>query len=63
MWKAEKKNESRLEKMYRKGEVDENGSYSYCDDENNLTGSASIIVWRARKLKNIVTARKVEETV
>ncbi|KAI0868389.1 hypothetical protein GGS24DRAFT_482539 [Hypoxylon argillaceum] len=63
MWKAEKKNESRLEKMYRKGEVDENGSYSYCDDENNLTGSASIIVWRARKLKNIVTARKVEETM
>ncbi|KAI1270906.1 hypothetical protein F5Y07DRAFT_384764 [Xylaria sp. FL0933] len=50
MYVAEVKNESRLRRMYRKGEVDETGSYSYLTDENNKTGSASILTWRARRM-------------
>lgn len=63
MWKAERKNESRLERMYRKGELDSNESYSYYNDENNRTGSASILVWRARKKNDTVRAGKLQETV
>ncbi|KAI0972403.1 hypothetical protein F4678DRAFT_460622 [Xylaria arbuscula] len=44
---AERKNEIRLKRMYRNGEVDE--SYRYGEDEDNQTGSASTLVWRARK--------------
>lgn len=63
MWKAERKNESRLERMYRKGELDSNESYSYYNDENNRTGSASILVWRARKKNDTVRAGKLQETM
>ncbi|GAW15101.1 hypothetical protein ANO14919_045100 [Xylariales sp. No.14919] len=50
MFLAERKNEVRLKRMYRKGEVDK--SYCYWEDENNQTGSASILVWRARKRRD-----------
>ncbi|KAI1349307.1 hypothetical protein F5Y01DRAFT_306145 [Xylaria sp. FL0043] len=50
MYAAEVKNESRLRRMYRKDEVDETGSYSYSTDENNKTGSASILTWRAWRM-------------
>ncbi|KAI0530189.1 hypothetical protein GGR58DRAFT_494306 [Xylaria digitata] len=50
MFLAERKNEIKLKRMYRKGEVD--GSYCYWEDENNQTGSASILVWRARKKRD-----------
>ncbi|KAI0441148.1 hypothetical protein F4803DRAFT_524724 [Xylaria telfairii] len=52
MFRAEEKNEKRLERMYRDAGVDENGSYAYWEDENNQTGSASILMWRARKQKD-----------
>ncbi|KAI0104666.1 hypothetical protein GGR51DRAFT_572588 [Nemania sp. FL0031] len=61
MYKAEVKNEKRLERMYVKGEVDESGSYSYCEDENNITGSASILMWRARKRNNTIVLGNLQE--
>ncbi|KAI0436833.1 hypothetical protein F4803DRAFT_556624 [Xylaria telfairii] len=47
MFQAERKNEAKLKRMYLKDEVDD--SYCYWEDESNQTGSASILVWRARK--------------
>lgn len=44
----EMENESRLRRLYRKNEVDRNKSYCYATDERNQTGSASILVWRAK---------------
>ncbi|KAJ8126439.1 hypothetical protein O1611_g7201 [Lasiodiplodia mahajangana] len=61
MWKAEQKNERRLQQMYVRGEVDDNGSYSYSEDANNITGSASILVWRAENQNGIVRAGNMEE--
>ncbi|KAI1133342.1 hypothetical protein F5Y10DRAFT_287735 [Nemania abortiva] len=49
---AEERNEQRLYRKYLAGDVDERGSYSYLDDENNETGEASIVVWGAKKQKN-----------
>ncbi|GAP91985.2 hypothetical protein SAMD00023353_5700250 [Rosellinia necatrix] len=65
MYKAEGKNEKRLRKMYRTSETNENGpqSYStYSTDEKNITGEASILVWRATTQKNNeVTIGRVQE--
>jgi hypothetical protein len=62
MFLAERRNEIRLKRMYRKGEVDE--SYCYWEDKNNQTGSASILVWRARKKRDgTVQIGNVEEKV
>jgi hypothetical protein len=63
MYDAENKNESRLERMYREGDMDENESYSYSQDDNNLTGSASILVWRAMNQNDTVTTSNLEEKV
>ncbi|KAI0416492.1 hypothetical protein F5X98DRAFT_388057 [Xylaria grammica] len=53
-YKAERKNERRLKKMYRTStsETDESGPQSYSTDEKNITGEASILVWRATIRKN-----------
>ncbi|KAI3343310.1 hypothetical protein F4824DRAFT_439473 [Ustulina deusta] len=61
MYAAERKNERRLRKMYRTGQVDESGRYSYPEDEKNITGEASILVWRAVQKKNAVTIGRVQE--
>ncbi|KAI0974113.1 hypothetical protein F4678DRAFT_458905 [Xylaria arbuscula] len=45
MYLAELKNEKRLYRMHVAGEVDI--SESYPDDERNMTGGATVIVWRA----------------
>lgn len=64
MFRAELKNEKRLERMYRDAEVDENGSYAYWEDENNQTGNASILIWRARRQKDgTVKTGNLEEKV
>lgn len=63
MYAAERKNERRLRKMYRTGQVDESGRYSYPEDEKNITGEASILVWRAVQKKNAVTIGRVQEKV
>ncbi|KAI0106225.1 hypothetical protein GGR51DRAFT_176199 [Nemania sp. FL0031] len=52
MRKAERKNERRLRKMYRTGQVDESGLYSYPRDEENITGEASILIWRATVMED-----------
>ncbi|KAI0975667.1 hypothetical protein F4678DRAFT_277007 [Xylaria arbuscula] len=65
IYKAEAKNEERLRKMYRTSEANESGpqSYStYSTDEKNITGEASILVWRATTQKNNeVTIGRVQE--
>ncbi|KAI1112433.1 hypothetical protein F5Y14DRAFT_442642 [Nemania sp. NC0429] len=60
---AERKNERRLEKMYLEGGDDSNESYSYWNDENNKTGRASILVWRARKENGSVRSGRLEEKI
>ncbi|KAI0408213.1 hypothetical protein F4802DRAFT_551042 [Xylaria palmicola] len=61
---AERKNERRLKRMYRTGQVDESEVNSYPTDENNVTGKASILVWRARTQKNNkVSIGRVQEQV
>ncbi|KAI0100203.1 hypothetical protein GGR51DRAFT_551685 [Nemania sp. FL0031] len=52
MYLAEKRNEKRLYQMYLDGEVDERGSYSYPHDDDNETGEASILVWKAKTQRN-----------
>ncbi|KAI1123470.1 hypothetical protein F5Y10DRAFT_270039 [Nemania abortiva] len=47
MYLAERKNEDTLRRMYRKGDMKQNRSYSFSKDNNNQTASASILVWRA----------------
>ncbi|KAJ2993364.1 hypothetical protein NUW58_g1860 [Xylaria curta] len=62
MHTAERKNERRLRKMYRTGQVNESGSYSYSTDEKNVTGEASILVWRATAQKNnTIAIERVQE--
>jgi hypothetical protein len=63
MFQAEKKNETRLERILRKGKMKVNEPYYYNEDENNDTGSASILIWRAKKQKGIFIAGEAEETV
>ncbi|KAI0452630.1 hypothetical protein F5B21DRAFT_483083 [Xylaria acuta] len=47
MFRAEKRNEDRLKKMYMATrELHETESYSYEEDEKNETGEASILIWR-----------------
>ncbi|KAI0406753.1 hypothetical protein F4802DRAFT_555877 [Xylaria palmicola] len=46
MHKAEMKNERRLKKMFRTSDPNESESQSYAHDERNITGEASIWVWR-----------------
>ncbi|KAI1130428.1 hypothetical protein F5Y10DRAFT_235651 [Nemania abortiva] len=62
IYAAERKNENRLKKMYRTGQVDESAQYSYFKDENNITAGASILVWRATVRKNnILSVGRVQE--
>ncbi|KAI0469488.1 hypothetical protein F4859DRAFT_522939 [Xylaria cf. heliscus] len=62
IYKAEEKNERRLRKSYRTGEVDETGLSSYPTDPKNITAGASILVWRAKvNGDNIVTIGRVKE--
>ncbi|KAI0539525.1 hypothetical protein GGR58DRAFT_512381 [Xylaria digitata] len=52
LYRAEKKNEGRLKKMYMEGQDrDETESYSYEEDERNETGEASILTWRPEVLR------------
>ncbi|KAI0113627.1 hypothetical protein GGR51DRAFT_556775 [Nemania sp. FL0031] len=52
MYLAERKNEDELRRMYRRGEVKGDVSYSYSKDESNQTSSASILVWRVEKMED-----------
>ncbi|KAI1421199.1 hypothetical protein F5Y12DRAFT_768952 [Xylaria sp. FL1777] len=52
IYQAERKNERRLKNMYRTSETDESGPQSYSTDAKNITGEASILVWRATIQKN-----------
>ncbi|KAI0424612.1 hypothetical protein F5Y09DRAFT_323925 [Xylaria sp. FL1042] len=62
MYKAERKNERRLKKMYRTGETDESGPQSYPTDERNITGEASILVWQGEiQENNTVAIKRVQE--
>jgi hypothetical protein len=63
MYQAECKNERRLKKMYRTSETDESGPQSYSTDEKNITGEASILVWRTTIQKNKVSIVRVQEQV
>ncbi|KAI1273894.1 hypothetical protein F5Y07DRAFT_375451 [Xylaria sp. FL0933] len=62
IYKAERKNEKRLRKLYRTNAMDESIPQSYPTDENNITGEASILVWRAMvDENNTVTIKRVQE--
>ncbi|KAI0414691.1 hypothetical protein F5X98DRAFT_389696 [Xylaria grammica] len=61
MARAERKNERRLRRRYRAGQVDESGQYSYPHDGENVTGAASILVWRGKIINNKVTIERVYE--
>ncbi|KAI0400324.1 hypothetical protein F4802DRAFT_500813 [Xylaria palmicola] len=52
MRNAEAKNERRLKKECRKREPDESEAQSYATDKRNITGGASIWVWRATIQEN-----------
>ncbi|KAI1308337.1 hypothetical protein F5Y03DRAFT_405042 [Xylaria venustula] len=59
---AERKNEIRLKRMYRKGKAKE--SYRYWKDEDNQTGSAAIILWRAiKKADGTIQIRNAKEKI
>ncbi|KAI1150327.1 hypothetical protein F4825DRAFT_427106 [Nemania diffusa] len=62
IYKAERKNERRLKKIYRTSEMNESEAQAYATDEKNITGEASILVWRATIQKNNkVAIRRVQE--
>ncbi|KAI0115651.1 hypothetical protein GGR51DRAFT_576679 [Nemania sp. FL0031] len=61
MYAAEQKNEARLRRLYRKGTLDMDSPYSYSEDENNKTGGASFLVWRAKIIDGTVTVGRVRE--
>ncbi|KAI0869700.1 hypothetical protein GGS24DRAFT_477946 [Hypoxylon argillaceum] len=64
IYKAERKNERRLKKIYRTSEMNESEAQAYATDEKNITGEASILVWRATIQKNNkVAIRHVQEQV
>ncbi|GAW25705.1 hypothetical protein SAMD00023353_1101620 [Rosellinia necatrix] len=50
MYLAERRNEKRLYQKYLAEEIDE--SYSYPDDDQNETGEALFLMWRARVGRN-----------
>ncbi|KAI1146947.1 hypothetical protein F4825DRAFT_472060 [Nemania diffusa] len=64
MYLAEQKNEHRLKQMnYHNSLKDTSKPYSYSEDESNETGSASILVWRAKKEKGALEiGNTIEET-
>ncbi|KAI0447565.1 hypothetical protein F4803DRAFT_268920 [Xylaria telfairii] len=62
IYAAERKNERRLRKGCRSGEIDESGLASYPKDAKNITAGASILVWRARiQRNNTLTVGRVQE--
>ncbi|KAI1345854.1 hypothetical protein F5Y01DRAFT_320341 [Xylaria sp. FL0043] len=62
MYKAECKNEKRLRKLYRANATDEITPQSYPTDDKNVTGEASILVWRAMADENnTVVIKRVQE--
>ncbi|KAJ8128812.1 hypothetical protein O1611_g4821 [Lasiodiplodia mahajangana] len=54
--KAERKNERRLREMYSTGQVDESRLHSYSTDAENVTGEASILIWRATVMNDNTVA-------
>ncbi|KAJ8130911.1 hypothetical protein O1611_g2715 [Lasiodiplodia mahajangana] len=61
IYEAELRNENKLRRLYRNGSVDTNSPYSYAEDENNETGGASFLVWRAQIKDGTVTVGRVDE--
>ncbi|KAI0546111.1 hypothetical protein F4679DRAFT_558979 [Xylaria curta] len=62
MYAAERKNEKRLKDMYRASQDDESVQRLYPTDDRNITGGASILVWRAEvEDDNSITMGRLQE--